>query len=114
MVLLQKDVLRFDVAMDDALGVRVGERIGDLVDDAHRVRDGELPFPREPVPERFACYVRHDVVQQVLARAGRKHGENVRVLEMRGELDLLLESRGGNIARELRGQHLDNHLAVQR
>ena len=39
---LEQDVLGLDVAMDDAVRVRVLERVGDLARDAHRVVDREL------------------------------------------------------------------------
>jgi hypothetical protein len=114
MVLLQEDVFGFDVAMDHALGVRVCKRVGDLVDDANRVRDGDLALPSEPVPQRFTRHVRHDVVQQAVACPGGEYGKDVGVLEVRGKLDLQLESRGGDVARELGRQKFDDDLAMER
>ena len=43
---VQQDVLRLDVAMDDAVAVGVVEGAGDLGGDAHGVGDGELLLAR--------------------------------------------------------------------
>jgi hypothetical protein len=40
---LQQDVLRLDVAVHDAARVGVGERVGDLAREAHRLVDGSGP-----------------------------------------------------------------------
>ena len=39
----EQDVLGLDVAMDDAVRVRVGECLGDLAGDAQRFVDRQLP-----------------------------------------------------------------------
>ena len=52
---LQQDVLRLDVAMDDAVPVRVVERVGDLARDARRASSiGQLPLALEPRAQRLA------------------------------------------------------------
>ena len=38
----------------------------------------------------------------------------MRMLQLCGDLDLLLEPRRADLARQLRRQHLDHYLAVQR
>ena len=38
----QQDVLRFDVAMDDVVTMRIAERIGDLAGDLQRVLERKL------------------------------------------------------------------------
>ena len=110
----QQDVLGLDIAVDHPLGVRLRERVGDLVQDPHRVGDGQPAFARQPVPQRLPRHERHDVEQQVVSRAGRQDGEDVGMLQVRGELDLLLEPRGAHFARELGWEQLDDNLAVQR
>jgi len=46
----QQDVLRFDVAVNHPFRMGVGQRVGDLMEDPHRVRYRELAFPRHAVP----------------------------------------------------------------
>ena len=58
---LEQDVLRLDVAVDDAVGVGVAQRVGDLAGDLERVVDGELLFAVEPVAEGLALDEGHDV-----------------------------------------------------
>src|SRR5436190_932922 len=67
--ILQKDVLGFDVAMDDALPVRVVERTRDLKRDFHRFLHVQLPFPLETLMNRLAGNERHDVVHLPLELA---------------------------------------------
>ena len=47
LAVLQQDVLRLDVAVDDALPVGVVERAGDLADDARCVLERQRPFARQ-------------------------------------------------------------------
>jgi hypothetical protein len=48
---LQHDVLGLDVAMYDAVAVRVVERSGDLAGDANRLDDRELTLLVQAIPE---------------------------------------------------------------
>ena len=112
--LLEQDVLRLDVAMDDALAVRVGERVRDLDENPHRVAHGKLSRRLEPVAQRLAAHVRHHVPEQSVAGARRQNRHDVRMLQLRRDLDLLLEARRAHLARQLGRQHLDDDLPVQR
>src|SRR5205807_765204 len=56
---LQLHVLRLDVAMHDAVRVRVGGRVGHLPCGPERVVDRQLSLPRQPVPQRVAVLARH-------------------------------------------------------
>ena len=47
----EEDVFRLDVAVDDAVLVRVVERVRRLAGDAERVVQGQLRFPIQPVPK---------------------------------------------------------------
>ena len=49
---VQQDVLGLDVAVDDAVPVRVVERVGDLARDAHGLVDRQLRLAVEPVAQR--------------------------------------------------------------
>ena len=74
------------------------ECVRDLPQHAQRLRDGKPPAALEPLPQRLARDVRHDVVEEVSARAGREDRENVRVLETGGELYLALKARCAHLA----------------
>ena len=53
----QEDVVRLDVAMDDALRVRPADRVADLAEDGHEIGDSESQvgwFAALPAPERLA------------------------------------------------------------
>ena len=52
--LVQQDVLRLDVAMNDALAVGVAQRIRDLPCDAQCVIQRELLLAGDPVAQRLA------------------------------------------------------------
>ena len=62
----EQDVLRFDVAMNDAVLVRVRQRACDLARETHRVLEWELPLAFEARSQRFPGDVRHDVKHDVV------------------------------------------------
>ena len=109
---VQQDVLGLDVAVNDAVPVRVVERARDLARDPHRLVDRQLLLAVEPVAERLALDVRHDVVQEAVGGAGIEQREDVRVLQVRRGADLGQESLGADHRGELGPQHLDRDLAV--
>ena len=108
----EHDVLRLDVAVDDAGGVCHGERFRGLGQQPHRIRDGQLARAHEPVPQRFAVDVRHHIIEEPAGLARIEHAEYVRMLQPRGDLDLAAEPLGAERRREVGAQHLDRHLAV--
>ena len=112
--LLEENVLRLDVAMHDSLAMRERQRIRDLDENAHCILHGELAALLEPVAQRLAAHVRHHVPEQIVVRPRREYRHDVRMLQLRGDLDLLLEARGAHLARELWRQHLDDDLAIER
>ena len=99
-------------AMNDAALVRVGECVGDFGSDAHGVRNRELVFPLEAAAQRLALDERHHVEEQPVGVPRVEQGEDVRVLQRRGEFDLLQEPVGAEHCRELGVQHLDRDLPV--
>ena len=84
------------------------------MEDAARVGHRELALTRDAVPQRLARDIGHDVIEQVVVRARGEDRENVGMLQVRGELDLLLESGGADFARELGWEQLDHDLTVER
>ena len=109
---VQQDVLGLDVAMDHAVPMRVVERTRHLARDAHGVGDRELPFALEPRAQRLAVDERHDVEQQAIRIARVEQREDVRVLQLRGGLDLGEESLAAERGAEVGVQHLDGDVAI--
>jgi len=99
-------------SVDDAVSVRVVERVGDLACNANRFVYAELRFPVELIAQRFAFDVRHHVVQEPVGRAGIEERQDVRVLETGGGLDLLDEAVATEDGGQLGLEDLDRDLAV--
>ncbi len=108
----KEDVLRFDVAVHHAVRVRVGERVGDFAGDLNRVLDRQLALPHHARPQRFPIHERHHAVQQFVCLAGVMHGEDVRVGERGGDVDLAEETLAAYRAGDRVDEHLDRHAAV--
>src|SRR5690348_11441806 len=60
----EQHVVGLDVSVNDAVGVRVGQRVRDLGQDLHDIVDRQLAMMGKPVAQRFALYVRHDVIEE--------------------------------------------------
>ena len=109
---MEQDVLGLDVAVDHAVLVGVLQRVGHLAGDAHRVLDGQLLLARQPVAQRLALDVGHDVEDQPVGLARVEQREDVRVLEVGGGLDLGQEPLGAEDGGQLGAQDLERDLAV--
>ena len=107
LAVVQQDVLGLDVAVDHPVPVGVVERGGHLARDPHRLGDGELLLPVEPGPERLALDERHDVEEEAVGLARVEQRQDVRVLEVGGELDLGQEPLGADDGRELGAEQLE-------
>ena len=90
----QENVLRLDVAVDNALAVSVAERVGDLAGDPEGVFERKLLFTVEPGPERLPLHVGHHIVEQPGRFARIEQGENVGMIQPGGEGDLAEEPLG--------------------
>ena len=108
----EEQVLGLDVAVDHAVPVRVLERAGGLGGDPERRIDRQLPLPPEPVTERLALDERHGEPQPAGALARVEHGEDVRMLQPGGQLDLPLEPLGAERGRQLGMEHLQGDGAL--
>ena len=109
----QQDILRLHVAVHDTLGVRVVERAGDVAQDRHGLGERHaVGCVAQPVAHRGALDERHDVVGHAVRDTGGEHGDDVRVLEPRGELDLASEPLGAQVGAEARGERLDDDRAA--
>jgi len=93
---LEQDVLGLDVAVDDVVLVGVAQGIGHLAGDLERVGKRKLPLPLESVAEGFPLHVGHYVIQEARGRARVVQRQDVRVAQLRRDLDLAQESLGAH------------------
>ena len=106
------DVLGLDVAVDDAAGVAVVERLGDLRPDVEDVAEAERAFAQE-LPQVRAGQDRHDEEERPLVPAEVVDRDDAGVVHLRDDLGLALEALLG-VLREVPGRdQLDRDLAVQ-
>ena len=107
------DVLRLDVAVDDAARMRVRERLHDLRDEVQRLTPVELAALFHILLERDAVDELHDDV----LRRGARHvidRNDVRVGKHRDGLGFIVEAAAEiRVAREIAFQYLDRHKAVE-
>ncbi len=85
---VEQDVLGLDVAMDHAVAVRVIECTGHLGSDADRVGNGKLVFPTDPVADRHALDVGHDIKDEAIGLAAVEEREDMGMLQIGRRLDL--------------------------
>ena len=104
---LQEHVLRLDVAMYDAVAVRVVERAGHLGRDSERLGNCELLFRVEPVAKSVALDERHHVEEQAIRGAAVEQRQDVRMLQRRRRLDLSEEAVAADHRGEIRVKDLD-------
>jgi len=105
----EQDVVRLDVAVDDAAAVRVDERARDVLENAHRFAHRERSA-REARAQRLAFDERHDEERETVGLSRAQHRHDVRMLQRRREHDLALEAVHGDRGGELVREHLhDDH-----
>ena len=107
----QHHVVRLDVTVDHAAAVGVGERIGHVAQQPGRLGYRQLALAIEPVAERFALDVGHDVEEEALGLARIEQRKDVGMLQLGGDLDFAQKAVGPQGRRQLRPQHLDRHFA---
>ena len=108
----EEDVLGLDVPMHEPLAVGVAQSVRHFHRDPHRLVEREQLLPEEPVAQRFTGDVRHDVVERAggLTRVVKR--QDVRMGQMRRDLDLAQEPVGPQGSRQLRPQDLHRHGSV--
>ena len=107
----EQHVVRLDVPVDHALPVGERQGVGDLDQQADGVVNRELALAGQPLAQRLAVHVGHDVPEESLALAGVEHWQDVRMLEPGGDPDLAGEAVGAERRGELGAQHLHGHAA---
>ena len=93
--------------------MHVGERIGDLGDDAPCFALGQWPAAKTR-RQRFAAHVRHHVVAESRHLTENEERHHPGVLEPRGQSRLLQKApRRLRVARCVGLEHLDRHFAIE-
>ena len=111
--LVDEDVLRLDVAMDEPRCVRGVECRRDRCEQAQRAGGVELARVDE-VLQRVAAHVAHREIQAVLGLAGVVDRDDVRVVERRLDLALAAEARAERlVGGQRRVEQLQRDRAVQ-
>src|SRR5688572_25914812 len=100
--------------MNDTALVRVGERVDDIQEDAEHFTRTEPRAVGERVLERLTLDEGHRVIEEPFGITGRQQWDDVRVLQLRGELDLATESVAVDAGSEVGGEDFDDDLAVER
>ena len=110
----EEDVLRLEIAVDDAAHVRGAERARDLADDAERVLDAERAAAHAGV-ERLAVEHLHDEVGAAVGVGAEVEDLHDAGVGDRGRGARLVEEAGDDVgaARVLRVEHLDRDPAWQ-
>ena len=112
LTVLEQDVARFDISVDDSVLVRVLERTGNLRGKSHRLINRKLFLPVDAVTERLTLHIRHDVEKESLGFTGVEERKDVRMLEIGGDLDLSKKAFGSDDSRQFRLQDLESDIAV--
>jgi hypothetical protein len=94
------------------VAVGVVQGVGHLGGDPDGVGHRQLLLPIEALPERLALDERHHVEQEAVGLARVEQGQDVRVLQVGGELDLGQEALGPDHGCELGAQELQGDPAI--
>ena len=112
--LLDHDVGGFDVAVHDAVAVRVLEGAAGLLEDADRFLEAQGAGLLEDLAEGAALDALHRVPEEGAGGADAVDGDDVGVIERGGDLGLALEALGGvGAVGELQRQDLERDGAVE-
>ena len=112
MAVLEKNIFGLDVAVDDALLVRVVQRLGDLAGDLDGVGKWKLFLPIEPASQRLTADERHDVPDLPAGLSRIVDRENVRVTEAGHDVDFALEALDAKGGAKVCVQNFDGDVSV--
>ena len=113
-VIDNKDVLRLDIAVNNAFPVRVAERPRDLQREIHRLRRIERAVVLQILLERDAVHELHDNILHMVCAAHIVYADNVRVAELCDRLRFRLKAAAKLfVLRKLRPHDLHGYIAVE-
>src|SRR6185437_13481394 len=112
LAVMQQDIFGFDVAVQDAVPVRVVEGTGERPDHVDRLVDGQGTLALEPAAQRSALHQGHDVVEVAADRSRIEERQDVRVLELSGDSDFAEEPVGADDRADFGAEYLDRDLPV--
>jgi hypothetical protein len=108
-----EQVGRFDIAVNDASGMRGVKRVGDFDGDIEQRAQGHRS-PVDAMLERLALEQLHDDEVLVLVLADVVDRADVRMIQSRGRLRLALKALDGHgIARQIGGEELQCHRSAK-
>ncbi len=87
-VIRQQHVAGLDVPMDHPLRVGIGQRVGDVPENANGFGERKPVAPREPGTQRMPCHIGHGVPEDPGVLARIEDRKDVRVLQAGREPDL--------------------------
>jgi len=93
--------------MYNAARVRIVKCTGHLAGQPKCILFLESAFAIDPLAERFAFDVRRDEIQQSLCLIGIQQRQDVRMRQLRGNLDLAQKSRAADHGRHFGAKYLD-------
>ena len=88
----EQHVVGLDVAVHDAMLVRVLQRFRHFAEESRRLGQRQLARALEPRAERFALDERHRVPEQLARESGVEEGNDVGMLQPRHHLHLAAEA----------------------
>ncbi len=107
-----QDICRLDVAVDDALLMRIGECFAELNDILDRLAQRQ-PAGGDPIAQRSALNIAHDQEGRAILLADIVDRQDCGVLQPSDRVRFALEARVQlRIAREIGTDNLDRHKAV--
>ena len=111
---VDQDVLRLDVAVDEAVRMRERERVGARGRELERATHRQRPGPADELLQVLAGDVLEDDVLAAGVLATVDHGDDVRVRQLRDRPRLAPEPLDGLVvAGVVRVQQLERHVAVE-
>jgi len=108
-VLGDENVLGLDVAVHDAVLVRVLQPPGGFAPEAEGLGKRRGRRAVEPLTQVLALDVRHGEPEMACGLAGVEDGEDVRMLQPGGGVDLVEEPLGTHLDADLGAEHLERH-----
>ena len=113
-VLLEENVRRLDVAVDQPAVVGFVQCAGDLGHDRGGPGGIEAASARDELAQVLTVDVAHREVESAVVLPGLVHGDDMRVVERSGDSRLALEARAeARVLGELGGNQLERDVAVE-